>query len=145
VEAFGFVTFGSQVFRWKGLNVLGQNIYEIDLMNRFGGQVQLQYYFSNQWFLTGAWGFSKAFGVGAFETNGWAPQTKPNALSADAAFYHHEFDLALWYRPIQAFKFGLQYAYNRTNWFQNVASPTNGQTTNLGEAHNVRFVGLFFF
>lgn len=144
-EAFGFVTFGSQVFRWSGLNVAGQNVYEVNLMSRFGGQVQAQYYFTNQWFVTGAWGFSKAFGVGAFETNGWAPNNKQNAFFGDAANYHHEFDLALWYRPIQAFKFGLQYAYARTNYFQNVASPTNGVTTNLGEAHRVEFVGLFFF
>jgi len=57
--------------------------------------------------------------------------------------------LALWYRPIQAFKFGIQYAYNRTDWIQyqrsggTTANPAN--PTSVGEAHRVEFVGLFFF
>jgi len=154
VEAFGWSTFGSQVFRFQGVDSAGNNIYNVDLMNRFGGQVQGQYYFNNQWFVTGAWGFSKAFGVGAFEAGGNAATNfKANAFNGDAVNYHHEFNLALWYRPIQAFKFGLQYAYNRTNYFQNAnvtgvttgASSTGSNITNLGEAHRVEFVGLFFF
>ncbi len=150
VEAFGWTGFGSNVFRFSGQNVAGVNFFDVNLMNRFGGQIQGQYYFTNQWFLTGAWGMSKAFGVGAFEAGGNALTAfKANAFGADTANYHNEFDLALWYRPIQAFKFGLQYAYNRTNWFQNQRSggttlnPSN--VTNLGEAHRVEFVGLFFF
>ncbi|MEW6658890.1 MAG: hypothetical protein AB1424_09540 [Thermodesulfobacteriota bacterium] len=147
VEAFGFTTFGSQVFRFVGYNAANAAVYDVNLMNRFGGQVQAQYYFNNQWYVTGFWGFSKAIGVGAFERENGAPNNKAIALSGSnaTANYHHEFDLALWYRPIQAFKFGLQYAYARTNWFQNVSSPANGVTTNLGEAHRVEFVGLFFF
>jgi hypothetical protein len=143
VEAFGFGGFGSQVFRWQGMNAFGQDVYQVDLMNRFGGQVAAQYYFTNQWFTTAAWGFSKAFGVGAFETDNNAPNNRSNAFGGDAVNYHHELDLALWYRPIQAFKFGLQYAYARTNFFQNTT--VGSVKTNLGEAHRVEFVGLFFF
>lgn len=152
VEAFGWIGFGSQVFRFEQAGTVGgvaTNVYDVNLMSRFGGQIQGQYYFTNQWYLTGAWGMSKSFGVGAFEAGGNAATTfKANAFAADTVNYHNEFDLALWYRPIQAFKFGLQYAYNRTNWFQNqrsgtAATPSN--VTNLGEAHRVEFVGLFFF
>jgi hypothetical protein len=143
VEAFGWVGSGSQVFRWSGTNAAGVNIYDVDLMNRFGGQVVGQYYFTNQWFTTAAWGFSKAFGAGLFETDANAPNNKANAIAADAVNYRHEFDLCLWYRPIQAFKFGLQYAYARCNYFQNTT--VGSYKTNLGEAHRVEFVGLFFF
>lgn len=148
VEAFGWIGFGSQVFRWDGTNVAGTNFYNVTLLSRFGGQIQGQYYFTNQWFVTGAWGMSKAFGVGAFQTNAFAPGNRQNVFAADSAKAHNEFDLALWYRPIQAFKFGLQYAYNRTDWFQNqrsgtAATPSN--VTSIGEAHRVQFVGLFFF
>jgi len=146
VEAFGWIGFGSQVFSWSGINAAGQNFYDVELMRRYGGQVQAQYYFTNQWFMTGAYGMSKAFGVGAFQTNVNAPQNRQNVVAADTANYHHEFDLALWYRPITAFKFGLQYAYNRTNWLQAQPAAANGSNkTNLGEAHRVEFVGLFFF
>lgn len=149
VEAFGWIGFGSQVFRFSGQNAAGVNFFDVNLMNRFGGQIQGQYYFTNQWYLTGAWGMSKAFGVGAFETGGNAlTGNRANAFAADAANSHNEFDLALWYRPIQAFKFGLQYAYNRTIYFQNLRSgtaATPSNVTNLGEAHRVQFVGLFFF
>jgi len=146
VEAFGWIGFGSQVFSWSGINAAGQNFYDVELMRRYGGQVQAQYYFTNQWFMTGAYGMSKAFGVGAFQTNVNAPQNRQNLVGADTANYHHEFDLALWYRPITAFKFGLQYAYNRTNWLQAQPAAANGSNkTNLGEAHRVEFVGLFFF
>ncbi|MBI4796885.1 MAG: hypothetical protein HY790_13800 [Deltaproteobacteria bacterium] len=153
VEAFGWIGFNSQVFRYSGRDVIGRLFYDVDLMSRYGGQVQGQYYFNNQWFMTAAYGMSKAFDVGAFETSGQAatdlvPNGRSNAFAGDVVNYHHEFDLCLWYRPITAFKFGLQYAYARTNYFQNVRSGTAATpswTTNLGEAHRVEFVGLFFF
>jgi len=156
VEAYGWTSFGSQVFRYSGRNAVSQLFYDVDLMHRFGGQVQGQYYFNNEWFLTAAWGMSKAFNVGASETSGQAaldlvPDGRKNAFAADTVNYHHEWNLCVWYRPITAFKFGLQYAYARTNFFQNIgqgtAPPAANQynKTNIGEAHRVEFVGLFFF
>jgi hypothetical protein len=151
VEAFGMATFGSQLYRYSGRDNLGRLFYEVDLMSRWGGQVQAQYYFTNQWFLTGAWGFSKAFNVGAFQTSGQAATDlvtngMANAFAADAVNYHQEYNLCLWYRPITAFKFGLQYAYNRTNYFQGVGQTVSQDNfTKYGEAHRVEFVGLFFF
>ncbi len=155
VEAFGWIGFGSQVYRFVGAGNVGgavSNVFDVDLMARFGGQIEGQYYFNNQWFVTGAWGMSRAFGVGAFQSGGLGigNYTRQNwfAAASDPVNYHNEFDLALWYRPIKAFKFGLQYAYNRTNYFQNLRSgtaATPSNVTNLGEAHRVEFVGLFFF
>jgi hypothetical protein len=147
-EAFGFIGFNSQVFKFSGVDGAGNRFYDVQLMERFGGQVQGQYYFNNQWFLTAAWGMSKAFNVGAFQTDNAAAFNKRVAFQGDAVNQHHEYALALWYRPITAFKFGMQYAYARTNFFQNqrsgtAATPSN--ITNLGEAHRVEFVGLFFF
>ena len=37
-----------------------------------------------------------------------------------------EFDLTLWYRPIEALKFGLQYSYERTNFLQKLNNPALG-------------------
>ena len=65
-------------------------------------------------------------------------------------------DLTLWYRPIQALKFGLQYSYGRTDYFQKLNNPTaanlnvlGGQmsagATDFGEAHRVQFVAFMFF
>jgi hypothetical protein len=147
VEAFGFGSTGSQVYRFAGWNVAGQPVYDCNLRQRFGGQVMGQYYFTNQWYTTIAWGFTRTFGDGAFETDPFAPNGKANAFvgSNNAVDYHQEVGIALWYRPIQAFKFGLQYAYARTNYYQNLISTANSDPTNLGEAHRVEFVGLFFF
>jgi len=150
VEAFGMTTFGSQVYRFQGQDFGGNNIYRADLLNRWGGQVQAQYYFTNEWFLTGAFGFSRAFGVGAFQTDANQVNNRKVGFTADTVDYHQEYNLCLWYRPIQAFKFGLQYAYNQTTWLQKVgadppATTQQANMTKVGEAHNVRFVGLFFF
>jgi hypothetical protein len=145
VESFGFGNFGSEVWRFQGIDAFGRDVYEANLTNRFGGQVSAQYYFTNQWFLTGAWGFSRAFGLGAFETDANATSGKSNAFAANSnpVDYHQEFDICLWYRPVSAFKFSLQYAYARTNYIQQTL--TQSWKTNVGEAHRVQFVGLFFF
>jgi hypothetical protein len=142
-EAFGWIGLGSQVYRFQGFDAGGNSIYEAHLMNRWGGQVQAQYYFTNQWFLTGAFGFTKAFNVGAHQTDAFAPNNRRSAFTADTANYHQEYALCLWYRPITAFKFGLQYAFAQTTWFQKANQ--GGNNTGVGEAHRVEFVGLFFF
>lgn len=56
VDAFGFT--GSQnFFRFNNSRGAG-NQYDVVLQKRFGGQVQGQYYFNNQWFITAAYGMS---------------------------------------------------------------------------------------
>jgi hypothetical protein len=69
--------------------------------------------------------------------------------------------MTLWYRPIQAIKFGLQYSYMAVNYFQylgpagNTAVPpgfaggnypaNNVNRSNFGDNHRVEFVGFFYF
>jgi hypothetical protein len=162
-EAFGFAGIGSQIYKFtNNIDANGNSIWDVQLQQRFGGYVQGQYYFTNQWFMTAAWAMSKAFNVG-HDTNinavtGNNPNGYTNALAADQQKLWQEFDLCLWYRPIQALKFGLQYSYGQTNWFQNTGISTAGAAVGFGtgditnqnfkdegNAHRVEFVGFFFF
>ena len=52
VDSFGF-TGSSNFYRFAG-STRGGNKYDVELQQRFGGEVQGQYYFTNQWFLTAA-------------------------------------------------------------------------------------------
>ena len=63
----------------------------------------------------------------------------------------------LWYRPIQAIKFGLQYSYTAATYFQydshgtpggylrHTAAANNVNRSNFGDDHRVEFVGFFYF
>ena len=66
--------------------------------------------------------------------------------------------LTLWYRPIQAIKFGLQYSYAAANYFAYAyptgqsrrragrsAAANNVNRSNFGDDHRVEFVGFFYF
>ncbi len=140
--------------------------YNYELEKRFGGLVQGQYYFNNQWFLTAAYGMSKVFGISQSDQNpaacrGSIPQAMnaPGyvyAFLADASKMQQQLEGILWYRPIQAIKFGLEYAYGQTTWFQSTGSFAAGgtatafnatpvNTSNVGNAHRVEFVGFFYF
>ncbi|MFZ5452839.1 MAG: hypothetical protein ACOZF2_13365 [Thermodesulfobacteriota bacterium] len=149
VEAFGWSGIGSNLYRFAGVDGLtGLNIYDYELQTRFGGYAQAQYYFTNQWYLTFAYAMSKSIANGfnnrsAAATLAGIANGYTTAVAADNADYHHELNLCLWFRPILPIKFGLQYAYQRTNWYQ---ITTVGSTrTNLGDSHRVEFVGLFYF
>jgi hypothetical protein len=149
MEAFGFTGLGSNFFHFSGTD----NLWDPELGKRYGGYLQAQYYFTNQWFLSAAYAMSRAFGVGVGETNPNSPAVgnRTYAVTADTLNLDQEFDLCLWYRPIQALKFGLQYAYVRTNWFQitgsnaSAAAAGQGSFKQFGDAHRVEFVGYFFF
>jgi hypothetical protein len=106
------------------------------LAQKFGGFVQLQYYFTNQWFANVIWGMNRVYGV---DRNEWLGTT----TSADPAKFHQHYYATLWYRPIQALKFGLEYTYARTDYFQKVQAGNN--TSDFGEDHRLLFVGFFFF
>jgi hypothetical protein len=107
-----------------------------ELARQFAGFVQLQYYFTNQWFANVIWGMNRVYGV---DRNEWLGTT----AAADPAKMHQHYYATLWYRPIQALKFGLEYTYARTDYFQKVQAGSN--TTDVGENHRVLFVGNFFF
>jgi len=64
--------------------------------------------------------------------------------------------LTLWYRPIEAIKFGLQYSYGRTDYLQKLNNPAVGAAgqaqgqpsagaKDFGEDHRVEFVAFMFF
>ncbi|MBM4283839.1 MAG: hypothetical protein FJ128_01115 [Deltaproteobacteria bacterium] len=134
-----------------------QGFYDLKLTNRYGGYVQAQYYFTNQWFLTAAYGMTKAFGV-TQERNFLAPvvagvlDRSKYLTASDQMKTLQQFLIGLWYTPITSVKFGLQYQYNRTDWFQkrmgfnqNINTFGPGNITDIGENHSVRFTALYFF
>jgi hypothetical protein len=153
VETFGFLGTSGAKFMFEGTTWNGfTNVnYETKLLNKFGGFVEGQYYFNNQWFVNALYAVSKAFnvnrsryqigninGVGGMEYayfNGNEPQTI------------QQFSATLWYRPIQAIKFGLQYSYLAAHYYQVNGIPlgVNNNTTNFGDNHRVEFVGFFYF
>ena len=65
-----------------------------------------------------------------------------------------EYSLTLWYRPIEAMKFGLTYAYERCDFLQKVNNPNpavaaglaattpqpNAGAKDVGESHRLQFV-----
>jgi len=113
------------------------------LLQRYGGFVQLQYYFTNQWYAQAMWGMNRAFGV---DQDRWMGDTTAN----DPVKLNQHYYATLWYRPIQALKFGLEYTYVRTDYFQNRGATAAGAVgtvnpTNIGENHRLMFCGFFFF
>jgi hypothetical protein len=173
----GTASISTQWYVGEGLDAFGEAIannatylintnpllfeYDRQLVKRYGGFVQGQYYFTNQWFLNAVWGMSKAFDVPQDRDHALETLVNPAgykiALPADLYKFWQEFNLTLWYRPITALKFGLQYSYAKTDWFQktgsNPALPVGGvgatvpgqRVTGIGENHRVMFAGFFYF
>jgi hypothetical protein len=54
-----------------------------------------------------------------------------------------EHAIVLYYRPITALKFGLQYSYMRTDYLQ--ITTVGSRTTRMGDNHRVEFAGWFYF
>jgi len=118
------------------------------LQKRFTGFVQGQYYFTNQWFLNLAWGMSRAFNVpsdaATFTTQGPVNlQTGAN----DPTRYMWQALGTVWYRPITSLKFGLQYSYSKTKFFQESGPAIGivGDSIDRGDNHRVMFAGFFYF
>ncbi|HEY9072544.1 MAG TPA: hypothetical protein VIN67_00305, partial [Desulfobaccales bacterium] len=151
VEAFGVTGNASNLYKEQA-----NGTFDPSLLNRFGGFVEGEYYFTNQWYLNAAYGISRAFGVSrndvAFLASGAGTTASPYAAS-DQFRTMQQVDATLWYRPIQALKFGVQYSFAHSDYFQRMPSAANfaGATvgtpnyTNAGNEHRVQFVGLFFF
>jgi hypothetical protein len=116
------------------------------LQKRFTGFVQGQYYFTNQWFLNIAWGMSKAFDVDRATFRAQAA-VNTNTLANDPTWFNWQLHNTLWYRPITALKFGLQYSYGRTYFYQRTGPTAVNPTapTNIGEDHRVMFAGFLYF
>ena len=98
--------------------------YEAQLLKKFGGFVEGQYYFNNQWFFNAVYAVSKAYGVSRVR-----PGTFPGASPLCQWHQWHgvghgdnpqtiqQAAVTLWYRPIQAIKFGLQYEYAAATYY----------------------------
>jgi len=157
-ESFGMLNFlNTNNGAWVGAggqmaHYLGNGIYEPSLMQRFGFMAQGQYYFTNQWFVNAAYGMTRNFGVDKTMVNNNLGITQDSILGADAWRTQQEVDATLWYRPVQALKFGLMYSYVNSNYFQklagvagNGATSPNSNLSNSGNEHRVEFVGIFYF
>ena len=147
--------------KWAGLgDGLAGNPWQYDraLVKRYGGFIQGQYYFTNEWYLNAVWGMNKAFGVPQERDLGRVTGTNPEGYTlatigptSDLLKINQQYNLSLWYRPIQALKFGLEYSYMRSDFFQK-AGPSiasnpaqNVNVTDRGENHRLMFCGFFFF
>jgi len=156
IEAFGYLGTGGNKYRLAN-NFFGGLNYEADLLQKFGGFVQGQYYFTNQWFVNALYAFSKAYNVST-SLNAGGLGGREMAFTGDIPSTIQQVELTLWYRPIQAIKFGLEYAYASANYFA-YALPTTSNTgvpvglgaannvnrSHFGDNHRVEFVAFFFF
>ena len=155
VEAFGFTGVAGNIYKFDNSynNLL---MYDTALLKKFGGFVQAQYYFNNQWFANAVYALSKAYGLSRAQSQfgGGGYETAFNSREAQTI---QQVALVLWYRPIQAIKFGLQYSFASATYFQ-AALPANAYGTTpfppqantidssrYGDEHRVQFVGFFFF
>jgi hypothetical protein len=149
VETFGFLGTSGSKYRFNQ-NINGFIDTDAELLNKFGGFVEGQYYFSNQWFLNALYGISKTFNVSRAQAQ-WAGFAGPGGM--EMAFLNgnepstiQQFSATLWYRPIQAIKFGLQYSYLAASYLQvNTVPAGTGNSSRYGDNHRVEFVGFFYF
>jgi hypothetical protein len=148
VDAFGFSGVASNKYRFSS-QIFGVWNYDAELLNKFGGFVEAQYYFTNQWFVNGTYALAKTFNVSRAQAqwNGFAGVGgREMAFSGDNASTIQQLNATLWYRPIQAFKFGLQYSYMAASYLQMNTTPANtGNSSRFGDNHRVEFVGFFYF
>ncbi|MGO8760679.1 MAG: hypothetical protein ACLP2P_03015 [Desulfobaccales bacterium] len=158
VETFGFTGISNNLYQFNNNSGGGTPWYDAVLLKKFGGFVQGQYYFNNQWFMDGVYAVSKAYNVDrsrmllgghVFGANNMEWATGDNAQTIQ------QMAITLWYRPIQAIKFGLQYEYAAARYFQYIlpTAATNGIGTPannvnrsaFGQDNRVEFVGFFYF
>jgi hypothetical protein len=142
VEVFGVS--GNTSNRYHFVGTFGAtNYYDVSLLNRFGGLVQAQYYFTNQWYLNAAYGITRCYGLNRDQDvlNG------SNTASNDQFRTVQQVDATLWYQPVKALKFGVQYAFANTQWFQktNTGGAGTPNLSDYGVEHRVQFVGFLFF
>ncbi len=133
--------------------------YDRKLTNQFGGYLQGQYYFTNQWFLTAIWAFNRNYGINQGRNPFLVSLTNPTGSTYanvnDQTKLWAEYNLTLWYRPVEAIKFGLTYAYERTDYLQKVNNPIpnnavvgnqfNVNAKDFGDSHRIQFVAFMFF
>ncbi len=146
--AFGLYGDETNVFKLNYVGIAKQNVVDQEALRQYGAYGELQYYFTNQWYANAAYGFTK------YETDtGWEYfYNSPYAQTKD----QQEVDATLWWRPIAALKFGVQYSYVHTDYLTNAYYNSSGAIAQLptagygspakqGDEHRVEFVGYFYF
>jgi len=148
-------------FDFRGINALGQFVYDRKLMQQWGGTIQAQYWFTNQWYLSGVFGGYRNYGIDQSQSALLAgragnPAGYQYASNNDQAKLWTEANVILWYRPIEALKFGLSYSYERTDYLQKLNNPQNatlnvngGQNSagakDVGESHRLMFQAIMYY
>jgi hypothetical protein len=134
--------------------------YRRYLTPKYGGYIQGQYYFTNEWYASVVYGFDKSFGVSNSDRNfGINPagpggnlvtsqdpaniQNYTYASMTDQSWFTQEIQANLFFTPSKNLKFGLGYSYLNSRYFQ-VTTIGSGSTAR-GDNHSVRFGGWFFF
>ena len=151
-NSFGFAQVNqTQVFTFDGAD---DTWHESPFLH-FGGFAEAQYYFTNQWFMNVDFGMR---GILGFNQAG----SYINALAAaGSSTYGLEFEprsveqvaAALWWRPIAALKFGLEYEYIQAKYLANIGegggikagTAAYENPSDRGTEHRVEFVGFFYF
>ena len=150
VEAFGFAGVASNQYRFNN-NLFRRAHLRRGIAEKIRRFCQAQYYFTNQWFVNALYAFSKAYNVSRsrflwVESAHLVVGGMEMAFTADEASTIQQAEATLWYRPIQAIKFGLQYAYTAASYFQMATVPAGTpNSTRFGDDHRVEFVGFFYF
>jgi hypothetical protein len=123
--------------------------YRRHLTPKFGGYLQGQYYFTNQWYVSAVYGFDKSYGIGQ-DRNGAIPfldtantQGYTYATLNDQSWFTQEIQGTLFFTPSKNLKFGLGYSFMQTKYFQ--ITTVGSKQSQDGYNHSVRFGGWFFF
>jgi len=160
VNQFGMTGDSTGVFKLAGYypGTHGVALVDEELVKRFGLLAEAQYYFNNQWFMNVAYGITAAMSVNQNNVNvpGYGPiQQMSYNNPYNQVRMVQQLDATLWYQPVKALKFGIQYSYlyeqfvadafPGTNGAYNEFTNTAGWSTNQAHEHRVEFVGFFFF
>jgi len=154
---FGMGGDATNVFKFNSNFWPGHLRADLELLDRYGLMAEAQYYFTNQWFVNAAYAITAAMNFNESKLNvpglGSVPQYLYNGVNQVRSM--QQLDATLWYQPIKALKFGLQYSYVHCEYLLDAypqgGIPTWGNTgslgklANLSDEHRVEFVGFFFF
>src|SRR5208337_793924 len=133
VNAFGMTGDTTNVFKFDSNRFGGHTQIDAELLKRYGLMAEAQYYFTNQWYVNVAYGVTAAMGIDQqLIQAGNAAGVPLYAYNAPAQQIRRmdQVDATLWWRPIAALKFGVQYAYAHAQFLQD-AYP-NGTLPALG-------------
>ncbi len=125
--------------------------YRLQLVKRYGGYAQLQYYWTNEIYTNLNFGFEKAWGITQARdrflatalAGNPAGYVYGNPLGYDPISSVYRAGITQWYRPIPAVKFALQYTYMRTNYFQ--ITTVGSQTSRQGNNHSLMANAWYMF